>query len=202
MTLKLITEKLMRSNKKFVTSEELKTDCKNLSLDYLYAIKYLIRHKYLARIFRGIFYIYSIEERKLGKSETTFYEIIKKALEIKGISSWYFGLETALKFNNLTHEFFTIDYVINNKIFRAKPIKILGRKVKFYKLTPKMLSFGIKREVFNYSDPEKTALDLLHLNHYGVLDFKEITERMSKTKLIRYSKNYDKRIIKIVEDLR
>jgi hypothetical protein len=69
MTLKLIVEKLAIDNKKFILSNEIKDYCRKLSLDYLPTIKYLIRNKYLARVFRGIFYVYSIEERKLGKSE-------------------------------------------------------------------------------------------------------------------------------------
>jgi len=141
MTLKLIVEKLARDNKKFILAEEIKDYCRKLSLKYIPTIKYLIRNKYIARIFRGIFYVYSIEERKLGKSEMNSYEILKEALKLKGVKNWYFGLETGLKFNNLTHEYFTIDYILNDKIFRAKPIIIMGRKIKFYKLSSKMFSF-------------------------------------------------------------
>src|SRR3989344_6546271 len=98
MTLKLIVEKLARSEKKFTTSEELKGDCRKLSINYLVTIKYLIRHKYLARIFKGIFYVYSLNESNLGKSEMTFYEVISEAMKIKSVKNWYFGLETALKY--------------------------------------------------------------------------------------------------------
>ena len=77
MSLKLIVEKLIRGNKKFITSKDIKEDCKKLSLDYYVTIRYLTHYKYLARIFKGIFYVYSIEERKLGKSEMAFYEILK-----------------------------------------------------------------------------------------------------------------------------
>ena len=141
MTLKLIVEKLARDNKKFILAEEIKDYCRKLSLKYIPTIKYLIRNKYIARIFRGIFYVYSIEDRKLGKSEMNSYEILKEALKLKGVKNWYFGLETGLKFNNLTNEYFTIDYILNDKIFRAKPIIIMGRKIKFYKLSSKMFSF-------------------------------------------------------------
>src|SRR4030042_5250000 len=158
MTLKLIAEKLARNNKKFIVTDEIKDYCRKLSLDYLPTIKYLIRNKYLARVFRGIFYVYSIEERKLGKSEMNSFVILKEALKIKGVKNWYFGLETGLKFNNLTHEYFTIDYIINDKIFRAKPITIMGRKVKFYKISSKMFLFGIIKKDINYSDSEKTLL--------------------------------------------
>jgi len=202
MTLKLIVEKLARNNKKFILSSEIKDYCRKLSLDYLPTIKYLLRNKYLARLFRGIFYIYSIEERKLGKSEMNYFEILKEALKIKGVKNWYFGLETGLKFNNLTHEYFTIDYVINDKIFRAKPIIIMGRKVKFYRLSRKMFVFGIIKNSINYSDSEKTLLDLLYLKHYTKEEFEEIAEELSKIKLLKYVKNYNKRAINIVKELK
>ena len=202
MTLKLIVEKLARDNKKFILAEEIKDYCRKLSLNYLTTIKYLIRNKYLARIFRGIFYVYSIEERKLGKSEVNSFEILKEALKLKGVRNWYFGLETGLKFNNLTHEYFTIDYVLNDKLFRAKPIIIIGRKVKFYKLSPKMFSFGVVKKGVNYSDSEKTLLDLLYLKHYSKEEFEEIAEELSKTKLLKYAKNYNKRVTNIVKELK
>ena len=202
MTLKLIVEKSARDNRKFILSNEIKDYCKRLSLDYLPTIKYLLRNKYLARIFRGIFYIYSIEERKLGKSEMNSFKILKEALKIKGVKNWYFGLETGLKFNNLTHEYFTIDYIINDKIFRAKPIIIMSKKVKFYRLSPKMFLFGIIKKNINYSDSEKTLLDLLYLKHYTKEEFEEIAEKLSKIKLLKYAKNYNKRVIKIVKELK
>ena len=201
MSLKLIVEKLTRSEKKFITSKELREYCEKLSIDYYTTIRYLTHYKYLARIFRGIFYIYSIKERKLGKTDMAFYDIIKEALKIKGIEDWYFGLETALKLNNLTHEFFAVDYVTSDKLFRAKPMLIMGRKIKFYKLVPKMLSFGIIKGRFNYSDSERTLLDLFYLKHYSKSEFEEKAEGLSKARLIKYSKNYDKRTADMVKEV-
>lgn len=202
MTLKMIVEKLARDNKKLIVSEEIKDYCRKLSLNYLPTIKYLIRNKYLGRIFRGIFYVYSVRERKFGISDMSHFEILREALKLKGIKNWYFGLETGLKFNNLTHEYFTIEYIINDKIFRAKPISILGYKVKFYKLVPKMFKFGIVKHLNPYSDPEKTLLDLFYLKHYDKGNFEEIAETVSKSKLTKYAKYYDKRTIKAVEELK
>ncbi|MDO8460200.1 MAG: hypothetical protein Q7S74_03765 [Nanoarchaeota archaeon] len=202
MTLKLIVEKLARDNKKFILADEIKDYCRRLSLDYLPTIKYLLRNKYVARVFRGIFYVYSTEERKWGKSEMNSFEILKEALKVKGVKNWYFGLETGLKFNNLTHEYFTIDYVLNDKLFRAKPITMMGRKVKFYKLSPKMFSFGIIKRKVNYSDSEKTLLDLLYLKHYTKEEFEEISEELSRTKLLKYAKNYNMRVINITKELK
>ncbi len=201
MTLKLIVEKLFRSNEKFITAKGIKDDCTRMSLNYLVTIKYLLRHKYLARIFRGIFYIYSMEERKLGKSDMNFYEILRRALEMKGIDKWYFGLETGLKFNNLTHEYFTTDFILTDKLFRAKSILIMGRKVKFYKISPKFFSFGIRDKVVRYSDPEKTLLDLFYLKHYSKEELKEIAEKLSLNKLSTYSKSYDSKTINVVKEI-
>ena len=202
MTLKLIVEKLARSSKKFIASTELREECKKLSADYYSTICYLTRHKYVLRIFKGIFYIYSLEERKMGRLEMTFFEILTEALKLKGVTRWYFGLETALKFNNLTHEFFTIDYVISDKLFRAKPMLMMGRKVKFYKLIPRIISAGVIKDYFNYSDPEKTLLDLLYLKHYRRPEFEEMAEKLSKTKLFKYARNYNKRMTSVVRKLK
>jgi len=202
MTLKILVEKLARRNSKFITRNEIRENCRKLSLDYYTAIRYLTHYKYVARIFRGIFYVYSIEEKKLGKINTPFYDILKEALKIKGIGNWYFGLETALKFNNLTHEYFAVDYVISDKLFRAKSFFILERKVKFVKLSSKMLSFGVIKNKFNYSDPEKTLLDLLYLKHYSKSEFIDVAKKLSKSKLIKYSKNYNKQIILAIKELK
>lgn len=190
MALKLMVEKLARRTKKFITDSELKSDCRIVSINYLSTVKYLIRHKYIARIFKGIFYVYSINERKLGTKEVGFYNIIGEALKLKGVKKWYFGLETGLKLNNLTHESFTIDFVINDSLFRPRPMMIMGRKVRFYKLVPKMFSFGILNKEVCYSDSEKTALDLFYLKHYSEVEFKELSKKLSYNKMIKYSKNY------------
>ena len=100
----------------------------------------------------------------------------------------------ALSMNNV--------YVLNDKLFRAKSITIMGKKVKFYKLSPKMFSFGIVKKGVNYSDSEKTLLDLLYLKHYTKEEFEELVEELSKTKLLKYAKNYNKRIINIVKELK
>lgn len=203
MTLKLIVRKLELSDKKFITREELREYCKKLSLDYYMAIRYLTHYKYLVRILRGIFYVKSIEERKLNKININYLEAIKEALKIKGVKNWYFGLSTALKLNNLTHEYFTIDYVISDKLFRAKPFLILGYKIKFIKINHELTSFGITNENLPYSDGEKTMLDFVYLKEHGNVKLipEEIFDKCSKNKLLKYSKSYDERTNKRLKDL-
>lgn len=188
----LLVRKLHMANKKFVTRAELEAFCRELKIGYPMAIGYLARHKYLVRILRGIFYIKSIEERKLGKINISYLEAIKEALRLKGVNNWYFGLETALKLNNLTHEYFTVDTVISDTIFRAKPINIMGHKVVFIKLKPSLLEFGIKKDAIPCSDIEKTMLDFVYLRRRGRVKSmpSELMGLCSKKKLIDYSGQY------------
>ena len=43
------------------------------------------------------------DERKHRSIDAAYTELIKNVLELKGIKNWYFGLESALKFNNIKH---------------------------------------------------------------------------------------------------
>src|SRR3990170_4591187 len=154
----LLLKKLRMDKKEFVTSDELKGYCKSMGLSYAKTIKYFVYRGYLTRIFKGIFYVKPLDEVKLGKSKYSHLELVAKGLELKGIKNWYFGLYTALKLNNMTHEHFAIDYVINDKLFRSKPMTIAGYKFRFIKLIPRLLQFGIVEDSLKYSDPEKTLL--------------------------------------------
>lgn len=207
---KLMSEKLLLvisiENKRIITREEIKKYCKTLEADYYPMINYLLGNKYLVRILRGIFYINDLEERK-SKPKISFYDAITKALEIKGIKNYYFGLESAIKLNNLTHEYFTIDYIINDKIKRPKPIDILGHKTKFLKIKPKLMKFGIKKEKIPYSDIEKTILDIVYFGIYNkkpiaylknkIIDY---LSKSNKKKLNKYLKYYPKTVERIIQN--
>jgi len=205
MTMSTLLRKLRIENKGFITSKELKAYCKSMKLDYNIVIRYFASRGYLVRIFRGIFYVKSIEEFELGKDKYSHLELVAKGVELKKVREWYFGLHTALKLNNMTHEHFAIEDVISNKIFRANPITIVGYKFKFVKLSPTILGFGVKKEKgINYSDPEKTVLDFIYIWRYNgvpeekiVADISEWAKHTSKKKLSSYAKNYPKSVAEI-----
>lgn len=205
----LLLKKLYLDKKEFVTSENLKKYCKSFELTYYDTIRYFIKRGYLIRIFRGIFYIKSLDERKLGKTKYSYLELIAKGLELKNIDNWYFGLHSALKLNNMTHEEFAVDHVINDTLFRANPINIIGYKFKFYKISPRLLKFGvIKKGNIRYSDPEKTILDFLYIWRYNgvpeekiIMDIADYTEGISKEKINRYANHYPKTVVKTLEGL-
>lgn len=203
-----LLKKLRIERKEFVASNELKQYCKQMNISYTSAIGHFISRGQVIRIFKGIFYVKSLDEVKLGKSKYNYLELVAKGLELKGVKNWYFGLYTALKLNNMTHEHFTIDYVINDRIFRAKPIKIAGYSLKFVKLKSSLLNFGIIKNNLRYSDPEKTILDLAYLWTYkgvpqerAVSDTSEWIINLSKTRINEYAKNYPKTVQAITSKL-
>ncbi len=206
MTIKLLLKKLYLSGKEFVTDEDIKNLCEVLNLDYKNTVNYLLRRGYLLRIFRGIFYLKSLDEIKFGKSKYSHLELVSKGLELKKVKNWYFALYTALKLNNLTHEHFTVEYVINDKIFRQKSIEVAGYKFKFIKLKPDLFKFGIIKNSIKYSDPEKTILDFIYVWRYNgipeekiIMDISDYTIGLSRNKIMEYAENYPKTVMKIAK---
>jgi hypothetical protein len=196
--------------KEFVTAEELKRYCKTMKLNYEMVVRYFGMRAYLVRIFRGVFYVKSLEELKLGRNKYNHLELVAKGLELKHVKNWYFGLHTALKLNNMTHETFAVEDVVNDKLFRANPIAIAGYKFKFSRLSPSLLGFGIRKagNGVRYSDPEKTLLDFIYLWRYNgipeekiVADVSGWEKGASKEKLIAYAKKYPKTVAEIAARL-
>jgi len=114
MKTSLIWKRLLIVGKKIVGSSEIKSLARELGKNEERSLYYLQEEGYIVRIFRGIFYVKTMEERELGTFNNTIYEIVALALKEKGVENWYFGLENGLKINNMTHEYFTIDYVITD----------------------------------------------------------------------------------------
>jgi predicted transcriptional regulator of viral defense system len=195
--------------KEFVTSEELKRYCVSMNFNYETAIRHFISRGYLVRIFRGVFYVKSLDEIELGKTKYSHLELVAKGMELKNVENWYFGLYTALKLNNVTHEHFAIDYVVNDQIFRAKPVNISGYEFKFVKLSPNLMDFGLKvKNRLRYSNVEKTILDFIYVWRYNgiprnkiILDVEDWANNISKTKIMKYSKKYPKTVREIIRAL-
>jgi predicted transcriptional regulator of viral defense system len=204
----ILLKKLRMDNKEFVASTELRNYCKQMKLDYKSAIGHFVSRGHLTRIFKGIFYVKSLDEVKLGKARYNHLELVAKGLELKGVKNWYFGLYTALKLNNMTHEHFAIDYVVNDRIFRAKPMKIAGYRFKFMKLKPSLFKFGLIENELTYSDPEKTILDFVYVWKYNgvpreriAADISEWTTSLSKVRVNEYVKGYPKTVQEVVSEV-
>lgn len=209
MKYRILVRRLLLCKKRYISDHELNEICAGLGLSYKRGIIYLFTNKYLKRIVRGFFYVPTIEERKLKTGGPNVLEAVASAMKHKKVKNWYFGLETAIKLNAITHEHFAIDYVVSDTIFRPKPIEILGRKVKFIKFKKELFGFGTRRKgLVVYSDLEKTILDMIHLKKYAGkkdtairADLIEWAETVSREKLRKYAEHYESSVRKIAEEL-
>jgi len=198
MSLRLLVRKLELEGRRVTTAGALRDYCKAAGTGYYPAVGYLITRRYIARILRGVFYVRSVEERKLGRTDIYYADAIAEALRLKGIANWYFGLETAAKLNNLTYERSEVTYVLSDTLFRGAPIGVLGHKVKFIKIKKHLFGFGTKKHV---SDAEKTVLDMIYLSRYNGFEEDRLRGRVAdllpscdEKRLCRYSRHYPKTV--------
>ncbi len=189
---------------KVVTSEDVRRLARKIGKDERRSLRYLQEHGYIFRILRGVFYVKSPEEMEGGFFRYSIYEMISEAMRIKKVKNWYFGLETALKMNMMTHEFHTVDCVITDSFRTTKNIGILDTKFVFRKwaMTEGPVEWKIKRItdhgcVLFHSDRERTVLDLAYRNYIGKDERKriisplvEFEEHLDNGKMMTYLSSY------------
>lgn len=205
----ILLKKFKIEEKEFVTTKEIRTYCNKFGFDHANVIRYYSRRGYFVRLFKGIFYIRHPEDIREGRSRYNHMELVAHGLRLKGVKNWYFGLHTALKLNNLTHEYFVIDEIINDVLSRPDPVTIDNHKFRFVKTSRLDTDLGvIKDGVIRYSDPEKTVADFVYIwKSHGMPDKKIISdvsewaEGVSGNKLKEYSKRYPKSVMNIVEEI-
>lgn len=168
----LIWQKLLIDGSKFVTSDAIGVMAEKFGKDEERSLRYLQEHGYVLRVLRGIFYVMSPEEIEGGYRKYSIYEMVSEALRFKGVKNWYFGLETALKMNRMTHEFFTVDYVITDSFRTTKTIGILDSRFVFtsWKTGNGPAPWKLKRITDHgcalfHSDKERTVLDLSYRSY-------------------------------------
>ena len=215
VTTGLMLKRIQLEGNEFITREKLITYCKDFKIDYDDAIAYYLRKEYLLRIFRGIFYVKSPEELNLGRQRFNHLELVAKGMSLKSVNDWYFGLYTALKLNNMTHEHFNAEDVISTKLLRISPITISKHKFRFTKISASLYGFGIieKRTRIRgvnlrYSDPEKTILDFVYLWRYRgnaderiVSSIADWTGNINRKKLRSHAIKYPSSVKRIVEKI-
>jgi predicted transcriptional regulator of viral defense system len=187
------------------TKDEIKEACKRFDANPDNTTNYMISYGYLVRILRGLYYVKTFEEFELRKSPD-IYKILFLSLNKLNVK-WYFGLYTGLRLNGLTHEFFDTIFVLNDQIYRPKEIKIAGEKVKFLKLSSKLVDFGVVNESDKrFSDVEKTLLDLIYISRYRSVSEGRIIsmigdygKRVRNDKVLEYLRFYPKAVEKVVK---
>jgi len=205
--MKLLTKYILSSfGGKVITREEVEEVCRKFTVNPTYTINYMAHYGFFVRILRGLYYVKSLEEFKLGRA-VEIYRLISLGMEKLKVN-WYFGLYTSLRLNGLTHEFFDIIFVLNDRIFRPKKIRIAGEKVKFVKLKNKLFGFGtVEKDGVKFSDPEKTILDFIYVFRYRnvaeeriISMIEEYADNLEKRKIRSYLKFYPKTVSRVVED--
>ncbi|MFX0138446.1 MAG: hypothetical protein ACFFDN_32690 [Candidatus Hodarchaeota archaeon] len=195
-----VLKKIRQDNKEFITSEELKKYCKELYFNHRIISNYLISRRYLVKILDNIYYVKAIDEINQNKLNYSILELVAKALKLKNVKNWYYGLYTALELTNIDYE--NQDefiYLINDRILKNKPIKILGKKFRFLIFKNVFFNFGIINGKVKYSDFEKTILDLIYLWEYNhmnenriLIELSKLLDGISEEKILNYSQYYPK----------
>lgn len=204
----MIWRKLLIEGNKIVTSNVIRETADVFGKGYIRSLGYLLEHGYLTRIFRGIFYVNSRKERDTATFERPIYRIVSEALALKSVNHWYLGLETALRINGLTHEYFTVNYVITDSYRTTKVIKIADTRFKFLKWSKKHFTFGIEREFeLRFSDKEKTILDMVYKRYidsrderHAIAPFIEHRSNLNKRKIAEYIDKYPPRIREMMRE--
>ena len=193
-----VLKKIRKDNRKFITSEELKQYCDEIYSNYRLTSDYLISRGYLVNTFEDIYYVKSFEEFKEKRIKLSLLELVGMSLKQKNVKNWYFGLYTALNLNKVKYsqpdEYF---YIINDMIMSNSPITIVGKQFRFLRFKNTLFNFGIIINKINYSDHEKTILDLLYLwesnniNESRILiDLSKLLDGISKAKILDYARYY------------
>ncbi len=203
--IKLIWEQLHLKKQQFVTREQLQALAQRAGKNYRVVSKYLSDHGYIKRVFNGLYYVRSLDERARDVNDISTFELVGRGLECKGITNWFFGLETALKMNQMTHEYYTLNYVITDSYRTTKIVRIIDSDFQFIQWSKALFSFGIVRQKkLKYSDPERTLIDLVYhgLNNDrpdgSFSTYDEYVSQLDRSKIEDYLTNYPMNIKKVV----
>ncbi len=194
----LVWRRLLIEDHRIVTSAEIHELAKELGKDGPRTVQYLQRHGYILRIFRGIYYVRNADERMRGFIDASPRHLMIKGLELKGVRNWFFGLETALKLNLMTHEYFFIDFVITDSYWTSAPVQMITGKVQFLKWKPSFFMEGlVEKDGIRFTGPERTVLDLTYRNYRRASSDRQILspilefqERLEKEVFLRYLQRY------------
>ncbi|MHA1148335.1 MAG: hypothetical protein ACTSR8_08825 [Promethearchaeota archaeon] len=213
MSINRILINLRKNEDEFITSNTIRDYSNKLHYQFDYVIKFLTSQGFILEILNDLFYVKDIDEINNHKLKYSNYELISKMLAFKKITSWYFGLNTALTFdlsekNEIFFEHDTsIDYIINYGFSVDRPIKINGNQFSFLTFKEDLLNFGIiDNGKFRYSNLEKTILDYIYLYQCNnvregkiIVEISKYKKYVSMKRILEYMKHYPKNVEEILE---
>ncbi len=209
MSINRIINQIRDDEKEFITTDELKPYSDKFYYNSNNVINYLLNQGDIIHVLQDLYYIKSDIEIESNKTKYSLLEIVSKALELKRISKWYFGLYTALELNNIKTEHKNeLFYIFNDIFFKNEPIIISGYPFKFFKFKNASHSFGIIENKVKYSNIERTILDFINIQKENRIHEKKIISNISKymknasiEKLVSYIEYYPVDVMKIIKQI-
>ena len=114
--------------------------------------------------FKGIFYVRTSSELLTKTLPLDSLILATLACNKKFGKDWYFGLQTALKFNELSGvQTSTKTFIITKRQVRSNIRSMGGMEFAFSKIKIYSDNGIIEKNGLRYSDPVRTVLDFLHL---------------------------------------
>ena len=151
-TSKKIVGKLRLKREKILTKEEIFKVIKEYQKIYgkinlISLWTYLRKNRYLQRILKDYYYVYSLEEKYNNYCQFSEEELVFLVLEKMKIK-WYLGMERALIENKISWQVLNVTPIINNYFSGIK--KFGNSKFQFIKTKDSLFRFGlIKRKTNN-----------------------------------------------------
>lgn len=203
---RLIWETLSRERERVVPKRRIAELANRIDLNAASAIRTLSKTDRIVPLFKGFYYLREPNEILLHAT-TSPLDLFARGAKAKGIGSWYYGLDTALRLNGMTHEYRNDELVISDAFYRPNGITMAGRRFVILKWRPSLTRFGMKRKGnYFWSDPEKTVLDLAFHDYYSVSKgrpatgvWKEHLENVNHAVLESYLVNYPARVRAMIE---
>ncbi len=148
-----------------VSTKDIGELCKRFGFSPANVRTVLIRKGALVPLFfKGIFYVRTSSELLTKTLPLDSLILATLACNKKFGKEWYFGLQTALKLNELVGvQTATKTFIITKKQVRTKIRSMGSREFIFSKIKIPSDQGVIEKNGLRYSDPVRTVLDFLHL---------------------------------------
>lgn len=148
-----------------VSTKDIEELCKRFGFSSTNVRTILIRKGALVPLFfKGIFYVRSSSELLTKTLPLDSLILATLACNKKFGKNWYFGLQTALKLNELSGvQTSTKAFIITKRQIKSKTRSMNGMEFIFSKIQIPSDNGIMEKNGLRYSDPVRTVLDFLHL---------------------------------------
>lgn len=203
-----IWEVLSRQSREVVTTVDLERLAARLGRSRIDSVRHLRRAGYLVPLFKGHYYVRTPAEIRLEMPRFNPLELFALAARSKGIGAWYYGLQSALRLNGMTHEDRREESVVSTSLYRIRGVRIGERRFVIRRWDTALFGFGlVARRGYRFSDPEKTVVDLAYLDYWRdrkgrppTREWEEYVSTVRATTVRRYLRHYPAPVARAVEE--